>query len=93
MSAPDNCPLCDTDLRGEPIPEKSRHNYGGKTHFKREILIQIQGVYDGGLFYMCPDCGGYFHRFPEGHYLRERAEQHMPTDNIISELAKEQEQQ
>lgn len=38
--------------------------YGdGKTHFRREIGVEIQGVYDGMLFYVCPDCGGAWHRW------------------------------
>ena len=32
------------------------------------------GVYDGALFWQRPDCAGRWHRFPEGHSLRERAE-------------------
>lgn len=51
--------------------------YGNITHFGRAIMVEIRGVYDGGLFYQCPDCGGRWHRWPEGHYLRERAERYI----------------
>jgi hypothetical protein len=35
----------------------------GSTHFKRTIGVEIQGVYDGVLFYKCPDCNGRWHRW------------------------------
>lgn len=35
----------------------------GSTHFKRTIAVEIPGVYDGALFYQCPDCGGRWHRW------------------------------
>lgn len=41
--------------------------------YQRKIGIEIRGVYDGVLFWQCPDCGGRWHRFPEGHDLRQRA--------------------
>lgn len=36
--------------------------------------VVIPGVMDGVLFWTCMDCGTPFHRWPEGHSLRERAE-------------------
>lgn len=36
--------------------------------------VEIQGLYDGALFLQCEVCGAWRHRFPAGHYLRERAE-------------------
>lgn len=72
------CPLCAADLQGAPIPEESRKFYGTATHFGREIGVEIPGVYDGILFWTCPDCGGAWHRFPEGDYRRERAEKYVP---------------
>lgn len=33
------CPLCSTNLQGEPIPEEEQHHYGGATHFTRKIGI------------------------------------------------------
>jgi len=30
--------------------------YGDKTHFSRIISHEIRGVYDGVLFWSCPDC-------------------------------------
>lgn len=76
------CPHCGTDLRGDPIPVENRDKYyGGKEFFMRTITVEIRGVYDGGLYHRCPDCGGAWHRWPEGHYLREKAEQYVRREN------------
>jgi len=61
----DNCPNCNVSLIGAPIPEKDRHWFGNATHFKREIGIEYQGLYDGILSYRCPDCGHEWPRFTE----------------------------
>jgi hypothetical protein len=37
------------------------------------VGVEIQGVYDGVLFWRCTACGTASHRWPAGHYLRERA--------------------
>jgi hypothetical protein len=80
----DNCPHCGSNQQGAPIPEEylRKGSYGewdGVTprFYGRTICVEIRGVYDGGLFWQCPDCGGRWHRWPEGHYLRERAEQYV----------------
>lgn len=36
-------------------------------------MVEIRGVYDGGLFYECLACQWRWHRWPEGHPLRTRA--------------------
>lgn len=108
------CPLCTSDLTGEPIPDKhfvhhlesdpewdrkinmsceEQHRQWGRCHclpygekapedrfYQRKIGIEIRGVYDGVLLWQCPDCGGRWHRWPEGHELRRRAEQYMTAD-------------
>jgi len=68
------CPHCAANLQGEPIPEQHRNLFSAATHYGREIGVQIYGVYDGVLYWQCPDCGGVWHRWPEGDELRERAE-------------------
>lgn len=73
MSIPANCPHCGTSLQGAPIPDDLRQHYGDATHFQRFIGVEVAGVYDGALFYRCPDCGHPFHRWPEGHELRIKA--------------------
>lgn len=62
----DNCPQCGANLQGEPIPPEHRHWYGGATHGRREIGVEVQGVYDGVLYWYCPDCGYAWPRFTEG---------------------------
>lgn len=36
--------------------------------------LELPEFYDGALFLVCQVCKGWKHRFPKGHYLRERAE-------------------
>lgn len=43
----------------------------------RIALVEIQGVYDGGLYYLCMGCEVDWHRWPEGHDLRELAARYM----------------
>jgi hypothetical protein len=58
----DVCPLCGADFR-----------YGETGQFSRRIGVEFQGVYDGILFWQCPDCDGRWHRFPEESPLYELA--------------------
>lgn len=66
MSDRETCPHCNGDLRGAPIPQEyidKGYYADGVTHYSRIIGVEIPGVYDGCLFWMCPDCGGRWHRF------------------------------
>ena len=69
MSDKDVCPLCGADFA-----------YGETGQYSRRIGVEIPGVYDGVLFWQCPDCGGRWHRFPESHYLHERATRFITTE-------------
>jgi hypothetical protein len=75
-----SCPHCKADLRGERIPQeyidKGYYN-ADDPYYYRTIGVEVRGVYDGVLLWQCPDCGGRWHRWPEGHYLRDRAEKAM----------------
>lgn len=73
----DTCPACGASMQAEPIPEEHRHHYGDKTHYSRVIGVEVPGVYDGILYWLCPDCGHKWHRWPEGHPLRARAERYV----------------
>lgn len=86
------CPHCNRSLIGDRIPDsqlgewdltanppKRRPYHGPPQFYRREILIEISGVYDGGLFFQCPSCDGRWHRWPEGHYLRKRAEYYVSS--------------
>jgi hypothetical protein len=57
-----NCPACKTSLIGDPIPEEKRKYYAG-THWRREIGIQDSKLYDGVLWWKCPDCNHVWKRF------------------------------
>jgi len=81
----DRCPHCNSDLRAGEIPVAYlREGMYGEwkegdppRYFSRKIMVEIRGVYDGGLFFRCPDCGGTWHRWPEGSSLRKDAERYM----------------
>lgn len=60
----DHCPHCGS----------SQRNADG---YRRTFMVQIRGLYDGGLFFECPDCGDRWHRWPEGHWLRRKAEPYV----------------
>ena len=70
------CSHCNTDLQGEPIPEQDREWFGGATHFGRQIGVEVSEVYDGILYYQCPDCGYKWHRFTAGS-LHEEAKRYV----------------
>lgn len=41
------------------------------------VAVEILGVFDGALFLECPLCQHKEHRFPEGHWLREKAKPYV----------------
>ena len=41
------------------------------------VGIQVNGVYDGVLFWECGVCGYCWHRWPEGSPYRKRAAKYM----------------
>lgn len=57
------CPVCHADWRGKKIQEKHREYYGNHTHFSRLLAHEISDVYDGVLYWQCPDCKNNFPRF------------------------------
>jgi predicted RNA-binding Zn-ribbon protein involved in translation (DUF1610 family) len=84
MTEAEVCPSCKADLRGKPIPEEYLRagHYGewdGVTprFYSRIVGIEVRGVYDGVLYWQCPDCGHKWHRWPEGHHLRRKAEYYV----------------
>lgn len=46
------------------------------------VLVEIQGVYDGALFFHCEVCKLSWHRWPEGHYLHEKAKRFIFAWNL-----------
>lgn len=75
MTNTDICPNCKEDLT---------YVVEGTT-YSRATLVEIRGAYDGGLFYAhtrhSGGCGVAWHRWPEDHYLRARAETHLDEWN------------
>lgn len=41
------------------------------------IGVEVRGLYDGILYWRCGRCRHAWHRFPEGHSLRDKAETFM----------------
>lgn len=44
------------------------------TETKNIVLVEVQGIYDGALYFQCQHCPTAWHRFPKGDYIREKAE-------------------
>ena len=59
MPRPDICPLCGSDLTGEPIQQEyiDKGWYGDLTHYSRMIAVYDIAL-DRTVEYQCPDCGG-----------------------------------
>lgn len=56
--------------------------YGeGKTHFSRFMGHEIQGVYDGTLFWACPDCGLAWSRWTDGGRLTDISAKYVEDYN------------
>lgn len=76
------CPLCNADLRGDPIPQEyiDKGYYGKSRWYSRMIGVEIRGVYDGVLYYACPDCGGAWQRWTASD-MRRRAQPYIDQHN------------
>lgn len=85
MNHPDVCPHCKADLTGEPIPQEyldAGYYAAGSTHYSRKIGVEVSGLYDGILFWQCPDCKGRWHRFGPDHVLHQRAAAFIQGDPV-----------
>lgn len=63
------CRHCGASLKGAAKPN------GG--FYSRCIGVEVPGVYDGVLFWQCPDCGHRWNRWPANHYLHTFAERYI----------------
>lgn len=79
----DTCPECGTSLIGDPIPSEDRGAFGHAAHFRREIGVEIRGVYDGVLYWKCPDCGRAWNRWEKNTRLYEAAQLHVDRVNAV----------
>jgi len=57
-----HCPRCGADLYGDVVPGQYDPD-GKEQRYHRGIGVEIWGIYDGILFYACPDCHGTWHRW------------------------------
>lgn len=48
----------------------------------REIAVQVSGVYDGALYFLCETCKHAYHRWPSGP-LHDAAEPYIVAHNDI----------
>lgn len=48
---------------------------------RHHICVEVRGIYDGGLYWRCGHCGANWHRWPQGHYIRQRADQWLEQIN------------
>jgi len=66
VSDKDTCPVNGCNLQAGKIPaeciEQGMYE-SGVTHYSRMIGVEVPGVYDGVLYWSCPDCGARWHRF------------------------------
>lgn len=72
------------NLQGDSIPQEyiDAGYYGeGVTHYSRMIGIEVRGVYDGVLYWKCPDCNASWHRWPEGTKEHHAAKHYMELSN------------
>lgn len=67
------------DAAGDAITEGGVHAHrGGVPLFGSRIIgVEIKGLYDGVLFWQCPDCRGRWHRWPDRHELWHRAQPYV----------------
>ncbi|NUQ98275.1 MAG: hypothetical protein HOY79_17585 [Streptomyces sp.] len=76
-----HCPWCGADQRADWVLadlEAAGPHPGKETEpFWRTEGVEIPDVYDGVLFWRCPDCGGTWHAWPEGHPRRAAAERYV----------------
>lgn len=77
----ENCPNCGAWFKGKPRKDKpALHFHWIETHYSRLIGVEVRGVYDGILYWMCPDCGFAFHRFAEP-YWTDKAQPYIDEVN------------
>jgi len=85
VSDKDTCPN-GCDLQGKPIPQPARGFYElGVTHYSRMIGVEVPGVYDGVLYWACPDCGAKWHRFKAdgwGAGLHKAAQRYVDAPGV-----------
>ena len=57
-----SCPECGVSWDGGDIPEAIRAHYNPPYKWSRLVGIEVPEVYDGVLYWMCPDCESVWNR-------------------------------
>lgn len=68
----ETCPHCGVRLDYE---------VDGQT-YSRVVGVEVSPIYDGVLFWRCPECGGYWHRFPAEDFRRDSANQYAELHGL-----------
>ena len=85
--------FCEDEWDKRSVNCKENHHYGKSSEFfYRTISVEVRGVYDGCLYYQCPDCDGTWHREWGIHgkeSMKEKAAPfiHGPQRNTVDEDA------
>lgn len=64
--------------------------YGDSTHFRREMGHEVPGVYDGILYWSCPDCGFAWPRWTDGGRLTLRSGEYAAQHNAFRKQVRDQ---
>lgn len=59
--------------------------WGDKTHFSRIIGHEVSGVYDGVLYWSCPDCGMAWARWGDGGRFGAQSAEWVARHNAATE--------
>ena len=89
MSESVTCSVNGCDLRSRKIPRPCLElgYYGpwspedGPRYYSRLVGVEVSGVYDGVLYWQCPDCGAAWHRFPAIDWLHGTARPYIDRAN------------
>jgi len=75
------CPKCRADLGYEDKDDDA------VTWYTRAIGIEVRTVYDGVLYWRCPECDGQWHYWAKGTELGELADAVMSQTSRLAQLA------
>jgi len=60
----------------------------GPRYYSRLIGVEVPGVYDGVLYWQCPDCGAAWHRWKAAGDLHDAAQSYIDKANESSTTIK-----
>lgn len=85
-----HCFSCGFDL-SYSVDTETFDDAGNSTGTERReyshlLGIEISAIYDGILYWQCPNCNHRTNRWPEGHFLHDRAEHWIAQANLREKL-------